>query len=368
MGAQQRQLEAFQGAAVKDLSLQARGDGADGGEIGAIQRRALFVAGVLDHRFHRGLLAVEGAGPPGLDDAGFRLRDGLHGVAQELRVVQADVGDDGALGVLDGVRRVPVAAHAHLQHHDVALLPLEVLEAQGGDQLELRGMLGHGVGMGPHVFRQCAQVVVGDLNAVHLHALVEADDVGRGVEPRAIARPREDGGQHRRGGALAVGARDVNELQVVLRVAQPREQLPDPLQSRDRPEPGDAVDIIECFGDVHMQILRFLFPAVFCLDRPQPQSLKHSRPEQAIHHGGVDEGGDGELDRPGAEEPDKAVGAVEEGEPVALPQHAAQRHGGQEGQEHAKVGDLLAEQEAHKPRAQADQQRRYGEDGVVAVA
>ena len=75
----------------------------------------------------------------GLDDAGLGRGDLRHGAAQELGVVKTHGGDDGHLRRVDDVGGVQGAPHAHLQHHDVAPVALEVLHGDGGDELKLRG-------------------------------------------------------------------------------------------------------------------------------------------------------------------------------------------------------------------------------------
>ena len=55
---------------------------------------------------------------------------------------------------------------------------------------------------------EAGEVVVGDGVAVDLDALVDADEVGRGVEAGAVAGGGEDAGERGGGGAFAVGSGD----------------------------------------------------------------------------------------------------------------------------------------------------------------
>ena len=129
----------------------------------------------------------------------------------------------------------------------------EVDHGDGGDQLELGGMVGHRVGHGADLLKNFADLLVGNLLAVDLHALVEADNVWRRVQSGAVARLLKNRGQHRRGGALAVGSGDVDELQLLLRVADALHQLHGAAQSGQRvePVPVDVVDVFQCFFDAH---------------------------------------------------------------------------------------------------------------------
>ena len=58
---------------------------------------------------------------------------------------------------------------------------------------------------------RAASVAVADRRAAHLDPLVEADEVGRGVEADVVTGGSEGGGRHRAGRALAVGAADVED-------------------------------------------------------------------------------------------------------------------------------------------------------------
>ena len=116
-------------------------------------------------------------------------------------------------------------------------------------------MVGHGVGLRAHLLGEGAERVVRDLLAVDLDPFVKAHDVGRGVKPRAQPRLVQDGGEHGAGGALAVRAGDVNELQLPLRVSEPVEQGADACEPRLRPAPVGRVDIGEGFVDVHARSL-----------------------------------------------------------------------------------------------------------------
>ena len=104
-------------------------------------------------------------------------------------------------------------------------------------------MVLHRLGVRPDKFGNLGQLLVGDHLTVDLHTLVEAENEGRGVKAGAIARGAEDGGQHGCRGALAVGAGDVDEFQLVLRVADAVEQLARAGKSRNGALPADGMDV-----------------------------------------------------------------------------------------------------------------------------
>ena len=102
--------------------------------------------------------------------------------------------------------------HAHLGDYDVTALFKKVGKAKGGDQRKLRGLIRHICGEGPCTLCQPGQGIIGNGGAVYLDPLVKAGDVGGGIEPGFIPGLLKDGGQHGGGGALSVGAGNVDKL------------------------------------------------------------------------------------------------------------------------------------------------------------
>ena len=63
-------------------------------------------------------------------------------------------------------------------------------------------------------------LVLGYHLAIDAYALAEVDEVGRGVEAHLVAGLLEDGGEEMGDGALAVGAGDMDALELTLGVAE----------------------------------------------------------------------------------------------------------------------------------------------------
>ena len=131
----------------------------------------------------------------------------------------------------------------------------EVHQGDGGDELELGGGIGHGLGVGLDELGDLGKLAVGDVLPAHAHPLVEADNEGGGVQSHLVARLLQDGRQHGRGGALAVGAGDMDELQGVLGIAQSGGQLNGPLQPGAAALPAGGVDEIKGLGVGHGDLL-----------------------------------------------------------------------------------------------------------------
>ena len=72
---------------------------------------------------------------PGLDDAGLLHRNLFQGAAEELRVVKADVGNDGEGGG-DDIRAVQSSTHASLNDSDIHSLVRKILKRHCRHQLE----------------------------------------------------------------------------------------------------------------------------------------------------------------------------------------------------------------------------------------
>ena len=242
---QQRQNQVLPGAAVKYLTIQRMLFQPKRVKIRLFQADVLFPADLLVHRFHRRGTAVHHSVAALLEDAGLGQRNLLHGIAQILRMIQADVGDHRHLGHFNDVGGIQRAAHAHFQHHDVALLAAEILEGDAGNQLEFRGGFLHGVRQGLDVLCHRSQIFIGNLHAVHLHPLMEAVDVRRGVQSRAVARLLQNGRGHGGGAALAVGARNVDKLQLFLGIPHFCQKGLGAAQSGNAALPADGMDIFD---------------------------------------------------------------------------------------------------------------------------
>ena len=80
--------------------------------------------------------------------------------------------------------------------------------------------------------------------AVDRESLLQAMQVRRGVEPRPHARGRQRRGHHRGRRALALGARDVDDRQPGMRIAQPAEQPPHPAELQLGRDPGHAQPLV----------------------------------------------------------------------------------------------------------------------------
>ena len=193
-----------------------------------------------------------------LDDARLGRRDIGQGGAQLLHMIHAQRRDDRALRRVDDVGGIQRAAQAHLQHHDVAFRLSEPEHPQCRDDLELGGDIGHGIGSGLHTLHQPHQRLVRDLLAVYLNALVESVDKGRGIQAHPVTRRLQAGSQHGRRAALAIGARHMDESQLLVRISQCGQQGPGAGQARLVPCPLDGVDIVQRFFIVHCAMPRIV--------------------------------------------------------------------------------------------------------------
>ena len=253
----QRNLQIGPWTIGEALSIQSEFTGHDLREVGTAQGRALLPASLRKDLVGIGVAAVADHRAAGLDDPGLGPGDVRHRGAQLLHVVQPHGGDHRRLRHVDDVGGVQLPAHAHLQHHDLAVFLPEILHGQGGYQLELRRGVLHGVGVGLDTFGQLRQGLVRDLPPVHLHPLVEAVDEGGGVEANPVTGVFQNRRQHGGGGALAVGTGDVDEFQPFVGIAQLSQKLLGPLQPQLAAHPVDGVDVLERFFIGHMVLPDF---------------------------------------------------------------------------------------------------------------
>jgi hypothetical protein len=102
----------------------------------------------------------------------------------------------------------------------------EVEKGQCRECLEEAGMVGQisgsdeAFGGGVDLEVKPGKLIVGDRLAIDLNTLVNAGEVGRGVESCAVASCGEDAGQGGGGGSLAVGSGDQDRGEPILGISQ----------------------------------------------------------------------------------------------------------------------------------------------------
>ena len=190
-----------------------------------------------------------------LDDARLGAGDVGHGRAQHSGVIQPDGGEYRDLRTRDHIGGVKFAAETHLQHYDVALPAGKILQRNGGDELELRGQILHPVGKGADLVHDLLQHDIRYLLPVHPDALIEAVQIGRGIESGAVARLTEH--TLNKGGStpLAVGTADMDKFQPPLRVAQMLQQGLRARKPRLLAPPLDGVYVCQCGFVTHRSVL-----------------------------------------------------------------------------------------------------------------
>src|SRR5581483_10071711 len=137
------------------------------------------------------------------DDACFLPGDLSDSVAEELLVVERDVGDD-ADARLDHVCRVETPTHTDLENSYVDLLTREMLEGHGGQHLEKAGMpwqfalFDQAFGITANQLVQEREIIVADCFSVDSNPFIDPDQVRRGVQAGTQTGSAEDGCQRRR--------------------------------------------------------------------------------------------------------------------------------------------------------------------------
>ena len=170
------------------------------------------------------LLLVAHHGNAGLDDAGLFVRNFGDGVAKHVRVVKSNRGNGAHLGH-DDIRGVESAAQAHLEHHRCAADLRKVQQRRRRDKLERCGLLVHLLGRFAHLERHSEQIFIGNIFAVHLNALIEAQHIRRSKQANLVARRLQNARGERARRPLAVRACHMHDAQAILRAAQALEQL-----------------------------------------------------------------------------------------------------------------------------------------------
>ncbi len=146
--------------------------------------------------------------------------------AQNLGVLEPDVGDDGDLAI-DDIGRVEPAAQAHFDDRPLNSGVTEDEEGSGGQEIEPGRLRRRGPGA-PGVLvsvkreaKRPSQRRLADHAALNGHPFGHGFDMGRPVAPDPEARPRQRRLDQRRHRALTLGARHMDGAEGLLRIAEP---------------------------------------------------------------------------------------------------------------------------------------------------
>ena len=168
-----------------------------------------------------------------LENAGFLGGDFFHRVAEEVMMIHRQAGNHARQRTFDDVGGVEPAAEADFEENNIGRTPREQQKRRGRLHFEHRdrrvAVLGFAVCQ-----RSGERVVVDKLAAARVsdaEALVEANQIGRGIDMHALLRRLEDGAHEGDSRTFAVGAGDMNQ----------RRQLPLGMAER-RQEPLDAIE------------------------------------------------------------------------------------------------------------------------------
>lgn len=167
------------------------------------------------------------------EDASLGVRDLVQRVAQDLRVVQIQCRDATDDWLWDDVGRVQTSADADLQDHDVDALLRERVQRHERQEAEepghgrvLAALVGCSLQSVPHGVEVLEEELLRDRLAVDAEPLAGRDEMRRREEPSLVPCLAEDTLDHGAGGALALGARDVDDRELLvhgLRQVQPRQ-------------------------------------------------------------------------------------------------------------------------------------------------
>ena len=119
----------------------------------------------------------------------------------------------------------------------------KILHGDGCDQLKLAGVVFHDIGMDPDLFRDPCEILSRDVLPVHLHAFTEVLNIGRRIEPGPVSCMAKNRVQHGTGGAFAVAAGNMDELQLLLRITDGMYKLARPSKAETRGTPGIVLNI-----------------------------------------------------------------------------------------------------------------------------
>ena len=194
------------GAVRPDDAATVRGDRPFLAE--ARHRRADFPGTVGQHRRRHRCLGPHHHADAGLENSRLLAGDQLDRIAQELDMVPGDRSDHGEQRPRQHVGRIQPAAKPAFDQGDVAGRLREGEEGAGGGHLEEGDGI---VAVGRlALFQQGNQGLIADRSVGGVDALVEADEMRRGVGVDPVARGFEHGPKMGDDRTLAVGAGDMH--------------------------------------------------------------------------------------------------------------------------------------------------------------
>ena len=164
---------------------------------------------------------------------------------------------------LNDVGGIQVTAHAGFQHHVVAVSFLEIFKGDGGLQFENGRMVQtfgrHSVRRILYLLHKFRKFRFSHPFAVNLKAFQIAED-GRGaVAAHSVSRIHEDVLCVGKDGALSVGARNVDNSKIVLRVIQLFHERSYGVQAQDNPGRGHVIQVFPGFGVIHFSTPRCVY-------------------------------------------------------------------------------------------------------------
>ena len=185
--------------------------------------RGFRTGGVVDHRH------------PFLNDTRFFSGDGCHRIAQIFRVVEADGGNHRHQRMGHGVRGIQPSAKPRLQHQVLHACPLKKLHADEEKQLEIGRMgialLLHLLDAVHHRMEGLQKFFVADVLFIHHEALVDLHQMGRGEKSRPLSPRLQHRSQKGADRAFSVRARHMENLHLLLGIAQSFQKSPGMIQS-----------------------------------------------------------------------------------------------------------------------------------------
>ena len=120
-------------------------------------------------------------------------------------MIEVDAGEDGAIGI-DDVYRIQSTTKPHLKDHTLKCGLGKQEKRRERGELEI-GQRNRGGPLARHLytFKRIREDSVDDLDTIDADALIESQQVRRGIQPRAIAACAKHGFKHCAGRSLAIG-------------------------------------------------------------------------------------------------------------------------------------------------------------------
>ena len=195
-------------------------------------------------------------------------------VSKKSHMIHADRCEHFQNGRLYHIRGIGSSSHADLQNDQITLFLPEIEKAKC--RLDLKSgrmrctVTYHLIGTALYLRRQPCQSIFFYIYFIYLYTFPVRKQRRRNISSNAITCFFQNGRKIGKYRSFAIGTADMNEFQIILRIAKPCKQFFHCIQPENTSVSGSIVQLRSCFFVIHRTPFFFQYCAGFC-KYPVPQ-------------------------------------------------------------------------------------------------